>query len=171
MAKKYLLALDQATQVTGWALFENGKLIEQNTFSPTGSLEIRLTRLRAWLDKFLDKYPKEIEVALEEIQLQSIPGQSRDMAVTTYKKLAYVQGIIIELLTSKGIEYTIVASSSWKSTCGVKGRAREEQKANAAQYVLKEFGISPVQDACDAICIGQHYLKTKNQTEVFNWGM
>lgn len=27
MAKKYLLALDQATQNTGWALFENGKLI------------------------------------------------------------------------------------------------------------------------------------------------
>jgi hypothetical protein len=30
-------------------------------------LENRLTKLRAWLDKFLDKYPKEIEVALEEI--------------------------------------------------------------------------------------------------------
>lgn len=170
MAKKYLLALDQSTQVTGWALFENGKLIQQDTFNPTGELEIRLTKLRAWLDKFLDKYPKEIEVALEEIQLQNIPGQSKDFGVTTYKKLAYVQGVIIELLTSKEIKYTIVPSVSWKSACGIKGKARKEQKENAAKYVESVYGIKPIQDICDAICIGHYCLKSSTPPEGLNWG-
>ena len=171
MAKKYLLALDQATQTTGWALFQDGKLADQGIFSPPGSLEERLTKIRKWLLEFLDKYPNEIEVAIEEIQLQNIPGQPRDMGVTTYKKLAYVQGILIELLTSKNIPYTIVSSSSWKSTCAVKGKNSKEQKANAAAYVLQEFNISPIQDACDAICIGQHILKTKYAPAGFDWGM
>lgn len=171
MPKKYLLALDQATQVTGWALFENGKLIQQDTFSPTGQLEVRLTKIRKWLNDFLDKYPNEIEVALEEIQLQNLPGQPRELGVTTYKKLAYVQGIIIELLTSKKISYEIVPSVSWKSKCGIKGKNSQEQKANAAAYVLQEFNITPIQDACDAICIGQYILKNNNTQQVFNWGM
>lgn len=171
MTKKYLLALDQATQTTGWALFEQGKLIQQNIFSPSGSLEVRLTKIRKWLSEFVDQYPNEIEVALEEIQLQgNRPGQARDLGVTTYKKLAYVQGIIIELLTSKNIPYQIVASSSWKSTCGIKGKVSEEQKANAAAYVFKEFNIKPIQDACDAICIGQHCLKSTQLSDGFNWG-
>ena len=170
MPKKYLLALDQATQVTGWALFENGKLIQQDIFSPTGQLEVRLTKIRKWLNDFLDKYPKEIEVALEEIQLQNLHGQSKEMGVTTYKKLAYVQGIIIELLTSKNIPYEIVPSVSWKSSCGIKGKNSQEQKANAAAYVLQEFNISPIQDTCDAICIGQHILKNQS-VEVFDWGV
>ena len=172
MAKKYLLALDQATQTTGWALFEQGRLIQQNIFSPSGSLEIRLTKIRAWLNEFLDQYPNDIEVALEEIQLQNNrPGQTRDMGVTTYKKLAYVQGIIIELLTSKKIPYTIVASSSWKSSCGIKGKNSQEQKANAAAYVFQTFHITPIQDACDAICIGQHILNQNPLNNCFNWGM
>lgn len=170
MAKKYLLALDQATQTTGWALFENSKLADQGIFSPPGSLEERLTKIRKWLDSFVNKYPNEIEVAIEEIQLQNIPGQPRDLGVTTYKKLAYVQGIIIELLTSKNIPYTIVASSSWKSTCQIKGKGSKEQKANAAAYVLQEFNITPIQDTCDAICIGQHIIKNRIPQGI-NWGL
>lgn len=171
MAKKYLLALDQATQTTGWALFENGKLIQQNIYSPSGTLEERLVKIRKWLNEFLDQYPNEIEVAIEEIQLQSNrPGQSRDMGVTTYKKLAYVQGIIIELLTSKNIHYSIVPSSSWKSTCRIKGKGSQEQKENAANYVFEQFNIRPIQDACDAICIGQHCLITSQQPAGLNWG-
>lgn len=171
MAKKYLLALDQSTQVTGWALFENGKLIQQDIFSPSGSLEVRLTKIRKWLLEFLERYEGEIEVALEEIQLQSNrPGQSRDMGVTTYKKLAYVQGIIIELLTFKNIKYAIVASSSWKSTCGIKGKNSQEQKENAANYVFQQFNIKPIQDACDAICIGLHHLNSNALPDGLNWG-
>ena len=171
MAKKYLLALDQATQTTGWALFQNGKLADQGIFSPPGSLEERLTKIRKWLNEFLDQYPNEIEVAIEEIQLQSNrPGQSRDMGVTTYKKLAYVQGIIIELLTSKKIHYSIIPSSSWKSTCGIKGKGSQEQKENAAKYVESVYGIKPIQDICDAICIGHYCLKFSTPPEGLNWG-
>lgn len=171
MAKKYLLALDQSTQVTGWALFENGKLIQQNIYSPSGNLEERLVKIRKWLNEFLDQYPNEIEVAIEEIQLQSNrPGQSRDMGVTTYKKLAYVQGIIIELLTSKKIHYSIVPSSSWKSTCGIKGKNSQEQKENAANYIFQQFNIKPIQDACDAICIGLHHLNSNAFPDGLNWG-
>lgn len=170
--QKYILALDQATIDTGWALFENQQLKDYGVFTPKGSLEERLTKLRDWVQNMVIKYKNDIEVALEDIQLQNTGRKfNTDVAVTTYKKLAWVQGVLIELLTSLQVPYTIVHSNSWKSTCNIKGTDRDTQKANAAAYVASNFNISPKQDTCDAICIGQHIIKSKSSPAAFEWGM
>lgn len=171
LKQKYILALDQATIDTGWALFEDQQLKDYGVFTPKGTLEERLTKLRKWVQEMVIKYKDNIKVALEDIQLQNTSRKfDTDMAITTYKKLAWVQGVLIELLTSLQVPYTIVHSTSWKSTCNIKGTDRDTQKANAAAYVLSTFGISPKQDACDAICIGQHIIKSDGPPP-FEWGM
>lgn len=169
--QKYILALDQATIDTGWALFENQQLKDYGVFTPKGTLEERLVKLRIWVQEMVTKYKDNIKVAFEDIQLQNTSKKfNTEMAITTYKKLAWVQGVLIELLTSLQVPYTIVYSTSWKSTCNIKGADRNTQKANAAAYVNATFGISPKQDACDAICIGQHIIKSEAPPP-FEWGM
>jgi hypothetical protein len=49
----------------------------------------------------------------------------------TYKALAEVIGVIIELAAEKKLPYELVHSSSWKSELGIKGRTRPDQKRNA----------------------------------------
>lgn len=66
------------------------------------------------------------------------------------------------------LPYEVIASSSWKSTLSIKGRARAEQKKNAQIYVNTIYGIKATQDECDAICIGTHYTKLPSN-EGFNW--
>ena len=88
--------------------------------------------------------------------------------MVTYKKLAYVQAVLIQMLDELKLHYEIIASSSWKSTLGIKGRARAEQKKNAQIYVNTIYGIKATQDECDAICIGTHYSK-KPSEEGFDW--
>jgi hypothetical protein len=76
--------------------------------------------------------------------------------------------VLIQMLDELKLPYEVIASSSWKSTLGIKGRARAEQKKNAQIYVNTTYGIKATQDECDAICIGTHYTK-KPSDEGFDW--
>lgn len=60
------------------------------------------------------------------------------------------------------MKHSSVFSASWKSTLGIKGRTRPEQKKNAQQYVEKNYNIKTSQDAVDAICIGLHHIIMQN---------
>lgn len=161
-----LLALDQSSRITGWAVFADGVLLEHGKFDAENAgsdVGKRLTYIRNKVSELIRKH--EIQhIALEEIQLQNTVGNN----VVTYKKLAYVQAVIIELLNTLNLPYTIVASSSWKSTLDIKGRARAEQKRNAQAYVNTTYGIKATQDECDAICIGIHYTRN-NSDKGFDW--
>ena len=165
----YILALDQSTKNTGYAIYKNGNLIKANYISPDGDYLFRIVKLLQWLRKITQELLKEgtLKVLIEEIQLQQIPGTSRDVNVKTFKQLAHVQGAILEYLTENNISYDIISSSTWKSLCGIKGRNRQEQKKNAQNYVENTFGIKVNQDTADAICIGKSYII--EQQKDFNW--
>lgn len=163
---KFLIALDQSSKITGYAIYKEGSLIAHGhkTFNDNDYI-VRTSKLRAWVASLLDAVD-DVEVAIEDIQLQSTGRGPSDVGLQTYKKLAHVQGALLTLLAERHIPYHIVLAASWKHTCGVKGKAREEQKANAQKYVKNTFAIDATQDEADAICIGQHVLKTKPS---FNW--
>ena len=55
--------------------------------------------------------------------------------------------------------YFIIEPSKWKSTCGVKGKKRVDQKANAQNFVKEQFDIDASEDEADAICIGWHMVQ------------
>ena len=149
-----LLALDQATRVTGWAIYEDGKLIQHGKIEEESDiLAERLVGLRQKLIELIQEY-EITEVAMEDIQEQN--------NIQTFKSLAEVYGVLEELFKEIHIPYQTVYASSWKSTCGVRGRSRPEQKRNAQTFVANTFNIKPTQDECDAICIGFHCVNEKN---------
>ena len=161
-----VLALDQSTRVTGWAVFADDVLQEYGKFDAENAgadISKRLTYIKDKVKALIDKYNIQ-KVLIEEIQLQNTVGNN----VVTYKKLAYVQAVLIQMFDEFKLSYEVIASSSWKSTLSIKGRNRTEQKKNAQIYVNTIYGIKATQDECDAICIGTHYSK-KPSDEGFDW--
>lgn len=161
-----ILALDQSSRVTGWSVFTDGGLLEYGKFdaSTVGTdFGKRLTYIQQKISSLIKQHNIE-HVVFEEIQLQNTVGNN----VVTFKTLAYVQAAIIILLHELNIPYTIVASSSWKSTLGIKGRDRAAQKKNAQLYVNTIYNIKATQDECDSICIGTHYYKN-SPDKGFDW--
>jgi crossover junction endodeoxyribonuclease RuvC len=72
----------------------------------------------------------------------------------TYQQLSQMQGVLMAYLFKINIPFQIVEPSAWRKTCGIKGRKREEQKANTQLFVKEKFGIDVSEDEADAIGIG-----------------
>ena len=162
-----LLALDQASSTSGFAVFVDGELSDYGkfTFSESNIAE-RLVNIRNKIISLIDLFNID-EVAFEDIQMQNNVNN-----VQTFKVLAEVFGVVLELLQEKGIKYTIVPSSTWKSTLNIKGKTRPEQKKNAQNFVFEKYGVKAIQDTCDAICIGAHVVsnvKNVDNFDGFDW--
>lgn len=162
-----LLSIDQSSRITGYAIFKNAKLIQYGKIVLNeDDLGERLVKLRSSILNLINEF-QITEIAFEDIQLQNNVGNNVD----TFKKLAEVFGVIYELITELNIPYTAVLASTWKSTLGIKGRTRPEQKKNAQQFVSDTYKIKATQDECDAICIGTHMIKNpkKKPAQDFDW--
>lgn len=155
-----MLALDQASRTSGFAIFEDNKLIKYGKFTfEDPDFGVRLMKIRNKVQSLIEEFSID-KVVFEDIQLQD--------NVDTFKKLAEVFGVIFELVTELNIPHEAILSTSWKSTLKIKGTKRPEQKKNAQLWVNENYNIKPTQDECDAICIGVHALRTK-PVRVFDW--
>ena len=174
---KFLLALDQSTQTTGYALFENDKLIKSGCYNPSGDYLERIVRLREWVKGIIEEHIEKnniIEIAIEDIQLQEFEPNSgkrvaRDFGVVTFKKLAYVQGALLSLFELMKINYQVIPSNTWKSYCKIAGRRRDEQKKNAQEFIQNTYAKKVTQDEADAICIGHCALQLNKAQAGFDW--
>lgn len=164
-----ILALDQSSRITGWAIFDNGKLVNYGKFSAEvvgANIGDRLEFIRNKIRKLIEDNQVE-EVIMEDIQMQGNIVNN----VQTFKVLAEVFGVVSELLVEMKIPQSAVLASSWKSALGIKGRARAEQKQNAQKLIAKIYNISVIQDIADAICIGLAFLQNdkENHEEKGAW--
>ena len=158
-----ILALDQSSRITGYAIFRNGELYSHGKFEVTDDdVGKRLNKIRDKIAELIADFDID-EVILEDIYMDNHHVNN----VSTFKILAEVFGVIYELATELGLKTQAILAGTWKSTCGVKGKTRPEQKRNAQQFVIDTYNIKATQDECDAICIGYHVCK-KNQSEM-NW--
>lgn len=150
-----LLALDQSSRISGWAFFNEGSLEAYGKFTASqDDLGERLNYIKAEVVKLIEKFDVN-EVVFEDIQYQNNVRNN----VQTFKTLAEVFGVIYEMLADKNIPNNVVLASVWKSTLGIKGKTRPEQKRNAQQFVLDTYNVKATQDECDAICIGTHIVR------------
>ena len=151
-----ILALDQASRQSGYSIFKNNELIKFGTIKlEDENVGARLVQLRQSI-KFLIAENQIDYVVFEDIQMQTSVGNN----VKTFKVLANVFGVILELCEELKIKYDIVSSNTWKSTLKIKGRNRAEQKKNAQLFVEETYGVRCTQDEADAICIGTHAYNT-----------
>lgn len=148
-----LLALDQSSKITGYAIFDQGKLLEVGKFNLDGyELEERLVRLRNKVKELI--CDNEIsQVAIEDIQMQNNVVNN----VQTFKTLAEVMGVIIELVTEMEIPLEVISSNTWKSTCKIPKTGRAQEKRAAQAFVQATFDRKVTQDEADATCLGYHY--------------
>ena len=150
-----LLAIDQASVTSGYAVFKDGELVDYGKFTFNDDvIADRLVKIRAKVQELIKEHDIN-EVAFEDIQMQGNVANN----VQTFKILSEVFGVVSETLQEMKMKYTVVMAGTWKSTLGIKGRTRPEQKKNAQEYVLNTYGVKAIQDVCDAICIGSHVLK------------
>ena len=153
-----ILALDQASRTSGYAVFQEGNLVASGTFTyDDDDFSLRLVKIRNKVDSLIEQYNIN-KILLEDIQLQ---GQTNN--VTTYKTLAEVLGVLEELARERKIPHELIHSSTWKSELDIKGRDRTTQKRNAQAFVATVYNKKVTQDESDAICIGTSYIK-KNKS-------
>ena len=124
------LALDQASRTTGWAVFDNKKLIGFGHFSISANKS---------MGERLDSFIREFNVLIE----------------TYHPEKIYFEGIQYQN-NAENLELT---PSHWRSIIkdkhGIKfGRTRAEQKAKSKQFVEDNFKSFASEDEADAICLG-----------------
>lgn len=153
---KRVLALDQATKVSGWSVFDNDLLIKYGKFATkSNEQDIRIEEVKNYLINMIDFW-KPDKVILEDIQLQQFGTKSSNNieGVTTFKTLARLQGVLINTLLEYEIPYEVVHTAVWREHCGVKGKSRSDKKRSAQLIVKDIYNVNVTQDEADAICIG-----------------
>lgn len=159
-----VLALDQATHYTGYAVYNNRNLIDYGTFVAQGENEIiRCAQVKQWMISLIERYEIDF-VGLEQIQLDV------QKSATTFEALAHLQGILMLTCYEEKIPCKAAHVSTWRAHCGVKGRTRPDVKRSMQLIVKKWFGIMPTDDECDAIGIGMYFSDTMApKVEIVDW--
>ena len=166
--KQRSIGLDQATHITGYSIFDDGKLVYADTFETIADDEIeRDIEIKNWLIQLIQNWKPDI-IGLEGIQLQQF--NNKTVGITTYQTLARLQGILMATCKEQNIQYVIIPPATWRAHCEVKGRARADQKRSMQMKVKEWFDITVSNDIADAIGIGK-YLNDKHRkkVEIFNW--
>ena len=159
-----ILALDQATHISGYAVFDNKNLIDYGTFEAVGDNDIeRSVQVKQWLISLIDQFQIDF-VGLEGIQYQTAAG------ITTFETLARLQGILAATCVEEKISYKIANTNTWRVHCGVKGRTRPDKKRSMQRLVKEWFNIMPSEDEADAIGIGKYFSDIQSpKVEIIDW--
>lgn len=166
---KRTLALDQASKVTGYAVYDNNKLIKYGTFTTSGADEVeRFAMVRAWLLSMIRSWKPDY-VGIEGIQFQE-EGGGQKMGITVFQTLARLQGILMLTCHEEDVPYEVCSTNTWRHTCGVKGKSRTDKKRSMQLLVEQWHKIKVSEDEADAIGIGYHLVNfIQKNTEVTNW--
>lgn len=164
-----VIALDQATHLTGYSIFDDGRLIHYGVYSARGNTEIeRICNIKQWLMSMVENWKPDF-VGLEGIQYQE-EASGQKMGVTVFQALARLQGVLMETCHSMNIKFDIAATNTWRNQIGVKGRSRTDRKRSMQLIVKEKFDVSVTDDIADAIGIGSYFSqKIASNLEVQNW--
>lgn len=163
-----ILALDAATNITGFSIFDDGELVSYGTYKTKASENVteRINEIKHWLLAFI----KEIEpdfIGIENIQLQNF---KQGPQVKMYNTLARLQGVILDTAFETCIDSDLVYSTVWRQYCNVgEGTGRENKKKQAQDKVKLWYGQDCTQDEADAICIGKYFVHVLKNNKS-SWG-
>lgn len=149
-----VLALDQATYTTGYAIFDNKQLVKYGVFDvDQDKIIARIHEVKIWLINMIKNIEPDL-IAIEGIQLQD--DAKKKMGVTTFQDLAWLQGVLLECAYDLGIQCEICHTATWRNHCKVKGRSRTDKKRSMQLIAKSWFDISVSEDEADAIGIGKY---------------
>lgn len=146
-----ILSFDQSTNLTGWALFDNGEHLESGVIDKhkIKDTDKRIAEMGLDMCKKIKKYQPDV-VVIEDIQKQS--------NTKTVIYLARLQGCVILYCASKSIDIKILHPSEWRKVLSYNQGPkvpRAELKAQSINYVKEHLGFDNFsEDRCEACCIG-----------------
>ena len=158
-----ILALDEATLKTGYAVFENDKMTEygllQKNKKDFADADTRCRAMALTMMVLIDEKKPDV-VAIEDVALQK--------NAWVLIQLSRIQGEIIGYCDMNGIPIVILKPTQWRKAVGIKQgtKSRSLLKKDAKDFVFDHFGITVTEDEADAICIAcAVLLNTQNSKE------
>lgn len=166
-----ILSLDLSTKSTGYAIFNDGLLIDYGCIKAASTDVInRIYKIIKEINNILLKHPDIKKIIVEEV----IPENGQDGVgnLRTHKVLMWLQAalefLIHDNFSSILIEY--LYPSEWRKVCGIqtgRGIIRGKLKQADIAFVKKVYNIEVNDDIADAIGIGYSYIN-KFDNEI-NW--
>lgn len=173
--EKYrILALDQSSRKTGFAIYDDLELINYGVYETTKENSIdRIADICDWLDSMIMMW-KPDKICLEETLFnQNFAQNNGGVNHDIFRLLSQVMGAIMITAIRAKCKIGIVKIATWRHHCGVKGRARIDQKRSAQLLVKQWHDITVTDDESDAICIGKYFADMHNEKKViignFDW--
>lgn len=165
-----VLALDQASKVSGYAIFQDGKFVKCGIIKATASWPLgkRLVYIADNIEKLIKEYNID-EIVCEDVILEE--QDKNTIGFKTFKALAEVLGVVVQIAYRNNKPIEIISANEWRRKLGIRtgrGQKREIVKAADIAFVHKTLGISPTEDECDAVCIGYAYLNNEIPSSI--WG-
>lgn len=169
-----VLALDDATSITGWSLFDGNKLIGYGKINMTKANPIaRMAGLKQWLINAIKLWDPDL-IGLEDIQLQKYRdnhGEEKSQ-VKMFKTLAQLQGVLLTTLFELKKESAVIYCNTWRSALQFSSKTRTDQKREAQLKVKNWYGVAVSSDEADSICIGRYLVeKYMRNNYLIEWGM
>lgn len=151
---KILIALDESTTCTGYAVFDDSELIEHGTFSfKSKDVLERVSLIMEEIENLIDTY-KPDNMIIEDVQIT--------MNAATAKSLLGLQFMIEVYAHRNNISCETYRTTKWRKILGLSNsRAldRKAKKQETIDYVKDKYGIDVLKDdESDAIAIGTAYL-------------
>ena len=164
-----ILAVDQARH-GAWTIYDYEKkmILEYGTWAFESKLytfEQAMLHIEDLIAEVIQTHDIDA-VFLEDIQLRQ--------NVQSFKRLAQLQGVLVNLCEKTNIVYNLVAPTQWQNYCKARGRTTKEIKSKvisveptakktskilSLQFVRDKFGIETVNDnLSDSICIGWYVV-------------
>lgn len=157
---KVVIALDESTVSTGYAIFKDNKLVDYGAIiQKSKNVLERVNNIINEIEKLIDKYNPN-DMVIENIQIT--------MSAPTAKALMGLQFMIEMLSYQKNIKCTSIRTTHWRKVLGLSNSSKvkkEEKKKEAMEYVKNKYNVKEgINDITDAICIGECFIK-ENKNE------
>lgn len=149
-----VLAFDQSTLITGWAVFDDGKYVRHGMIDLHKHKDgiTRFTEMCLSIRDVIQKYQPD-QVVVEDVMYM----KSAQALIV----LARLQGVILGYCHILQIPVTIYLPTQWRKVLGFKqGRVtRENLKQQAIDLIRETYNLSVETDEADALCIALAHLK------------
>lgn len=164
-----ILALDQASHTSGYAVFDNNKLVAYGHFEASAADEVeRYASIKSWVLSLIAAWRPD-HIGIEGIQFQE-EGGGQKMGVTVFQTLARLQGVLMLTCHEEKVPAEICPTNTWRHYCGVKGKTRTDKKRSMQMLVKQWYDVTVPDDEADAIGIGRYLShQITSRYEITNW--
>ena len=154
LLSKILIALDESTTCTGYAVFNDSELIKHGLFAlKSKDVLERVSYIMEEIEKLIKTY-KPDNMVIEDVQIT--------MNAATAKSLLGLQFMIEVYAHRNNISCETYRTTKWRKILGLSNSRsldRKAKKQETIDYVKDKYGIDVLKDdESDAIAIGTAYL-------------